>query len=260
MIASTVASEPTPTPKGAAKQKGKAAVSSDGTYRTFVDVTTPQTAVLSVKHGFIDISANGVQLASADSTYSTEQQVVFELQPGLNAIEITYRRLRNAPPPVFVYDSLGQPLAGARFASDATALKDFAAAWAKAHAADADALRVQAVPNQMQFAPRELRVKAGLPVRIVFENPDSMPHNLVIVTPGADEEVGLLADQMASDPASLAKHFVPASPKVLHATPLVNPNGRGELTFTAPAQPGRYPYLCTFPGHWRIMRGILIVE
>jgi len=46
---------------------------------------------------------------------------------------------------------------------------------------------------------------------------------------GADEEVGLLADQMASDPTSLAKHFVPASPKVLHATPLVNPNARAEL-------------------------------
>ncbi len=259
-LSTTSGAEPPPGTKNAAKQKGKTAVSSDGTYRTFVDVTTPQTAVLSVKHGFIDISANGVQLASADSTYSTEQQVVVELQPGLNAIEITYRRLRNAPPPVFVYDSLGQPLAGARFASDATALKDFAAAWAKAHAADADALRVQAVPNQMQFAPRELRAKAGQPVRLVFENPDSMPHNLVIVTPGADEEVGLLADQMASDPASIAKHFVPASPKVLHATPLVNPNGRAELTFTAPAQPGRYPYLCTFPGHWRIMRGILIVE
>jgi azurin len=112
----------------------------------------------------------------------------------------------------------------------------------------------------MQFAPRELRAKAGQPVRIVFENPDSMPHNLVLVALGADEEVGLLADQMASDPTSLAKHFVPASPKVLHATPLVNPNARAELVFTAPTQPGRYPYLCTFPGHWRIMRGILIVE
>ncbi len=245
--------------KGAAKQK-KAATPTVGTFRTFFEVATAQTAVLSVKYGYLDISANGVQLASADNPYSSEQQVAFELKPGLNALEITYRRLRNAPPPVFVYDSLGQPLAGARFAADAAELKNFVTMWEQAHAADADALRVQAVPNQMQFAPRELRAKAGRPVRIVFENPDAMPHNLVLVAAGADEEIGLLADQMASDPASLAKHFVPASPKVLHATPLVNPNGRAELTFTAPAQPGRYPYLCTFPGHWRIMRGVLIVE
>ena len=259
-IATTSAAETAPPAKSAAKQKGKAPAPTGGTYRTFIDVTTPQTAVLSVKHGFLDISANGVQLASADSTYSTEQQVTFELTPGLNLIEITYRRLRNTPPPVFVYDPLGQPLAGARFAADAAALRSLATAWENAHAADADALRVQAVPNQMQFAPRELRAKAGLPVRIVFENPDSMPHNFVLVALGAEEEVGLLADQMAADPTSLAKHFVPASPKILHATPLVNPNARAELTFTAPAQPGRYPYLCTFPGHWRVMRGELIVE
>lgn len=252
--------EAPPAAKATAKQKKAAAAPTVGTFRTFIDAATPQTAVLSVKHGFLDISANGVQLASADSTYSTEQQVAFDLTPGLNVIEITYRRLRAAPPPVFVYDSLGQPLAGARFATDAAALKSMATAWEQAHAADADALRVQAIPNQMQFAPRELRAKAGRPVRIVFENPDSMPHNFVLVAAGAEEEIGVLADQMASDPTSLAKHYVPASSKVLHATPLVNPAGRAELTFTAPAQPGRYPYLCTFPGHWRIMRGVLVVE
>jgi len=259
-LSTTSANEPAPVTKNAAKQKGKAPASTGGTYRTFIDATTPQTAVLSVKHGFLDISANGVQLSSADSTYSTEQQVTFELTAGLNTLEITYRRLRNAPPPVFIYDPLGQPITGARFAAEPTALAAMAAAWQKAHAADADALRVQAVPNQMQFAPRELRVKAGQPVRIVFENPDSMPHNLVLVALGADEEVGVLADHMASDPTSLAKHFVPASSKVLHATPLVNPSARAELAFTAPSQPGRYPYICTFPGHWRIMRGVLIVE
>ncbi|WP_414660946.1 PVC-type heme-binding CxxCH protein [Horticoccus sp. 23ND18S-11] len=248
-----------PAAKGAAKQK-KAPAATEVTFRTLVDVTAPQTAVLSVKHGYLDISANGVQLASADNPYSSEQQVAFELQSGLNAIEITYRRLRNAPPPVYVYDSLGQPLVGAKFAADDAALNAYAVAWSKAHAADADALRVQAVPNQMQFSPRELRVKAGQPVRLVFENPDSMPHNLVLVALGAEEEVGLLADQMAGDPASLAKHFVPASAKVLHATPLVNPGSRAELTFAAPTQAGRYPFICTFPGHWRVMRGVLIVE
>jgi azurin len=58
----------------------------------------------------------------------------------------------------------------------------------------------------------------------------------------------------------MARHYVPASPRILHATPLVEPGRRAELAFTAPATPGRYPYLCTFPGHWRMMRGVLIVE
>jgi plastocyanin len=201
-----------------------------------------------------------VQLLTADSPYSSEQQVAFELRSGLNPIDIAFRRLKGEPPPVFVFDSLGQPLAGARFAPTPAALQAQATAWGKLQAADAGALRVQAVPIQMQFAPTELRVKAGSTVRLVFVNPDLMPHNFVLVAPGAAEAVGGLADAMAAQPTALAKHFIPETPQVLHATPLVEPNGRAELNFTAPATPGSYPYLCTFPGHWRIMRGMLVVE
>jgi azurin len=49
-------------------------------------------------------------------------------------------------------------------------------------------------------------------------------------------------------------------PDVLHATPLVQPGKEAELVFTAPAVPGEYPLVCTFPGHWRVMRGMLVVE
>ena len=41
---------------------------------------------------------------------------------------------------------------------------------------------------------------------------------------------------------------------------LVNGKEEAEQEFTAPKQPGRYPFLCTFPGHWRVMKGVLIVE
>jgi len=87
-----------------------------------------------------------------------------------------------------------------------------------------------------------------------------MQHNLVVVKPGTDEEVGLLADQMAARVDGATRHFVPDSKQVLYATPLVNPGGRAELEFKAPSQPGVYSYLCTFPGHWRVMRGNLVVE
>ena len=247
-------------PPPANAKKGKAVSSQTKNYRTFVEAEAAQTALLSVKHGFLDISANGVQLLSADSQWSSEQQVQVELQRGLNSIEINLRRTRPAMPPVFLYDLLGQPLARARVATNDAGLKTFAAAWDKAHAADANALRVQAVPNLMQFAPRQLHAKPGAPVRIIFENPDLMQHNFVLVAAGADEEIGLLADQMATRPDALAKQYLPHSKKILQATALVNPNGRAELNFTAPAQPGRYPYLCTFPGHWMIMNGQLKVE
>jgi azurin/glucose/arabinose dehydrogenase len=249
-------------PTASEKEKGKNAPPKAFVYRTFIQAKLPQTVLLNVKHGYLDISANGVQLLTADSPYSSQQQVQFELQKGVNLVELAFRRLKNKDtrPPVFVCDTLGQVVEGASFAQDEPALAAFALAWETAHAADSDALRVQAVPNLLQFSPKEIRVKAGQSVRLIFENPDLMQHNLVLVEAGAEEEVGALADQLATQPEGLAKQFIPVSAKVLHATPLVNPNGRAELHFTAPLKPGSYPYLCTFPGHWRVMRGILMVE
>ena len=128
------------------------------------------------------------------------------------------------------------------------------------HGLNDSVIRISAVPNQLAFFPREFRLKAGSKVRISFQNPDLQIHNLVIVRPGSEEEVGQLADQMAQDPDAMEKAFVPDSDKVLWATPLVNGKGAVEQEFTAPEQPGRYPFLCTFPGHWRVMKGVLVVE
>ncbi len=252
--------EEPPPATGDARKKAKTSTLMTRTFRTFVEVAEAQPAVLGVRHAFLEISANGVQVHSADSQYSADQQAEFPLRAGLNQVEITYRRLRAAPPPVFLYDPTGRPVPGARLAPDAATLAGWAQRWDAAQGVGEGVLRVQAVPNQMQFAPTELRVRAGQPVRLVFENPDLMPHNLLLTAPDAAEEVGALADAMAAEPGALARHYVPATPRILHATPLVEPGQRAELAFTAPAVPGRYPYLCTFPGHWRMMRGILIVE
>jgi azurin len=32
------------------------------------------------------------------------------------------------------------------------------------------------------------------------------------------------------------------------------------LRFEAPETPGAYPFLCTFPGHWILMKGEMIVK
>jgi hypothetical protein len=64
---------------------------------------------------------------------------------------------------------------------------------------------------------------------------------------------------MAADPAAFAKSFVPDVPEVLHATRLLQPGQTERLAFTAPAETGDFPYVCTFPGHWRRMNGVLRV-
>ncbi len=232
----------------------------DGLFRTFIRSGVAQSALLSLRYSFLDVLLNGVQVLSFDSQWSSEQLARLEIQPGLNTLEIRYRQLNGAPPDVYLLSPVGEKLPDAQTADDDTQLAAFSAEWEKTNAELGHALRVQAVPSQMQFSPRELRVKAGAKVRLIFDNPDLMLHNLVVLARGAEEEIGLLADQLAADPNGMAKGYIPDSPKVLHATPLVTPNTRTELTFTAPEEAGEYPFLCTFPGHWRLMKGVLVVE
>jgi azurin len=117
---------------------------------------------------------------------------------------------------------------------------------------------LRTVREKMRYDLEEFTVTAGRPVRLVLHNPDGMQHNLLIVAPGALEAIGGLADTMGAD--GFAKGFVPADPRVLHSVRLLNPGETATLEFTAPATPGDYPYVCTFPGHWRLMRGVMHVR
>ncbi|WP_031528301.1 PVC-type heme-binding CxxCH protein [Dyadobacter crusticola] len=111
----------------------------------------------------------------------------------------------------------------------------------------------------MQFDKKLINVKAGQKVVINLENPDGMQHNLVIIKPGTLQKVGKEADEMLRDPQAAEKHYVPRIPEVLHSTRLVSSGETVTLEFTVPNEPGDYPYVCTFPGHWRGMNGILRV-
>jgi azurin len=120
---------------------------------------------------------------------------------------------------------------------------------------------VKTVREQMRYDVQRLVVLAGKPFEIVFENDDMMPHNLVVVAPGSREEIGTAADKML--PTTLDQKGRPYIPrnnnKVLAGTKLINPGEREALKLTAPSTPGNYEYVCTFPEHWKIMFGELVV-
>jgi uncharacterized protein len=120
-------------------------------------------------------------------------------------------------------------------------------------------LALGVIPDVMKYDRTELTVRAGQRTRLVFTNNDHMQHNVVILQPGQLEAVGALADQLLTDPQAPARQYVPSSPAVLFSSPLVNPGETSTLNFTAPTQPGKYPFICTFPGHWRMMQGVLTV-
>ena len=125
--------------------------------------------------------------------------------------------------------------------------------------AKAREIRVEAGKN-LTFATPSLRVKAGEPIRLIFKNPDVVPHNWVLVKPGSLQKVGTLANQLIADPDALARQYVPKDTDVLVYTDIVGPQESTSIYFHAPADKGRYPFLCTFPGHWMVMNGEMLVE
>ncbi|HUG90102.1 MAG TPA: HEAT repeat domain-containing protein, partial [Planctomycetaceae bacterium] len=120
-------------------------------------------------------------------------------------------------------------------------------------------VRLGTLPHRMAYDKDRLVVRAGKPVEIIFENIDLMPHNLVVLQPGSLEEIGAISDATAQQRESAEREYVPASDKVLLASRLLQPRDVQTLSWTAPTQPGVYPYVCTYPGHWRRMYGALYV-
>jgi putative heme-binding domain-containing protein len=115
------------------------------------------------------------------------------------------------------------------------------------------------VVDSLRFDTREIAVLATRPIELTFANVDIMPHNFVLAAVGALAKVGLAGEAMAADPDATARHFVPELPEVLQATRLLQPGQSQTLEFRAPDVAGDYPFVCTFPGHWTRMNGVLHV-
>jgi azurin len=120
-------------------------------------------------------------------------------------------------------------------------------------------ITLKVVRDQMKFDQQLITAKAGTTIEIILDNPDFMQHNFVLIKPGTSNQVGAAADKLAQNADGAKLQYVPQMPEVLKATPLVNPGQKFTLTLKVPDRPGDYPYLCTFPGHWRIMNGVLRV-
>jgi len=113
----------------------------------------------------------------------------------------------------------------------------------------------------LQYAQKELRVKAGAKVALTFRNLDpSMPHNVAIVAPDRLTKIMDASMKLAASPDGLAKHYVPEDKGVIALSPMLQSGNSYVMYFRSPRKPGFYPFLCTFPGHWYVMKGKLIVE
>jgi azurin len=118
-------------------------------------------------------------------------------------------------------------------------------------------LQIASMANTMTFDKTVLTVPTGAEVHLVFKNNATMstlPHNWVLVKPGTEASVAA-AGLKLGEPAG---YMDVRDKDVLVHTPTAKPGDSSEVTFTAP-DPGKYPYICTVPGHYMLMKGVLTV-
>lgn len=136
---------------------------------------------------------------------------------------------------------------------------------AKAPAAKAGAARTIEIKgtDDMKFSVVSIDAKPGEQIRVVLTSVGSMPkmvmaHNWILLKKGADEQAFVNASALARDTGFIA----PAQKaNVLAATGLAGAGEKVEVTFTVPKVAGKYPYLCSFPGHFAAgMKGTLTVK
>jgi nitrite reductase (NO-forming) len=122
-------------------------------------------------------------------------------------------------------------------------------------------IKLGVIPNTMKFDKTELACKAGQEVWILFQNEKCpLMHNFLLLKPGTINAVGALADKMMTDPDGLKRQYLPTTDDILvKGNKLIGLGQNDFIKFTAPVEPGDYPYVCTFPGHWRLMNGVLKV-
>ena len=118
--------------------------------------------------------------------------------------------------------------------------------------------------DTMKFSLTEITAKPGEKLSVTFVNEGTTPkfsmgHNWVLLADGTDVPAFLVAAAEA-----VTTDYVPGgepAARILASSKLLGPNERDTVTFTAPTTPGRYEYICSFPGHYQVgMRGVLIVQ
>ena len=118
--------------------------------------------------------------------------------------------------------------------------------------------------DSMQFDVKNFEVNASKEVKIVFKNSGKWPkkmmgHNLVLLKKGVS---AFAFGKKAMEAGANFVNPLPDSVKddVIANTKLLGPGEEEVISFTAPKEKGAYEYVCTFPGHFAVMRGTMTVK
>jgi azurin len=115
--------------------------------------------------------------------------------------------------------------------------------------------------DQMKYDVEKFEVKAGQKVMLTLKNVGKLPkvamgHNFVLLKAGTD------VTAFAMEAMKFATNeYIPDKKKgaIIAHTKQLGPGESDTIEFTAPP-PGKYDYICTFPGHFALMKGVMTVK
>jgi len=120
--------------------------------------------------------------------------------------------------------------------------------------------------DKMQYSVTTINAKPGEALRVRLKAVSTLPkaamaHNFVLFKSTATAKQ--LADFAQAGMSKGAVTYIPDDMKalVLASTAMIGGGQTIEVSFTAPKEPGSYPYICSFTGHYLVgMKGALVVK
>ncbi|MFT5497390.1 MAG: hypothetical protein ACI9TH_002796 [Kiritimatiellia bacterium] len=124
----------------------------------------------------------------------------------------------------------------------------------------ANEIKIETGSGNLAYDLEEFETGPGESVVLSLTNTDELQHNLIVCAkPGevAGQDMAFSALLLGGD--GMEKEWVPAGKDVYAASRMANPHETTRFYFHAPAKAESYAYVCTFPGHSQVMKGLLIV-
>ena len=123
-------------------------------------------------------------------------------------------------------------------------------------------ITISTLEAQMKYDVQSFSVKPNSKVKVIFKNPDSLPHNLIFCTPGkkkgGDKGQEVIDAVLKLGDKGVKVDWEPKGhPRILASSGMVQPGKETAFYFKVPKVEGDYPYICTFPGHYQLMNGMM---
>lgn len=117
-------------------------------------------------------------------------------------------------------------------------------------------VEIETLGNQMKYNVVKIKAKKNSTLLIKFKNNATLPvmkHNIIVLN--SEDAIDAVGTAALS-----AENNIPDHPSIIASSSMVGPGESTELLINIPDQPGVYPYICTYPGHYQVMQGKIIVE